>query len=396
MSADVYRRSLELHRASRGKIALSGKMPVNSMADLALAYTPGVAEPCREIARDRETIYDVTAKGNMVAVVTDGSAVLGLGDIGPDAALPVMEGKAVLFKRFAGIDAFPICIASRDTDEIVRTASLITSSFGGINLEDISSPRCFEVERRLQEACDIPVFHDDQHGTAVIVLSGLLNALKVVGKNLSDVKTVISGAGAAGIAICRFLMSAGAGNVILCDRGGALYAGRGEGMNRAKEEIAAVSNPAGERGRLFDVLKGADVFLGLSGPGVIDRSMVGSMATGAIVFAMANPTPEIYPEEALAAGAAVVATGRSDFPNQINNCLGFPGIFRGALDVRASVINEEMKLAASYALASLVTDAELRHDRIIAEVMDERVVPAIALAVAEAAHRTGVARVRPL
>jgi len=396
MSADVYQRSLELHRASRGKIALSGKMPVNSMADLALAYTPGVAEPCREIARDRETIYDVTAKGNMVAVITDGSAVLGLGDIGPDAALPVMEGKAVLFKRFAGIDAFPICIASRDTDEIVRTASLITSSFGGINLEDISSPRCFEVERRLQEACDIPVFHDDQHGTAVIVLSGLLNALKVVGKNLSDVKTVISGAGAAGIAICRFLMSAGAVNVILCDRGGALYAGRGEGMNRAKEEIAAVSNPTGERGRLSDVLKGADVFLGLSGPGVIDSSMVGSMATGAIVFAMANPTPEIYPEEALAAGAAVVATGRSDFPNQINNCLGFPGIFRGALDVRASVINEEMKLAASYALASLVTDAELRHDRIIAEVMDERVVPAIASAVAEAAHRTGVARVRPL
>ena len=396
MSADVYQRSLELHRASRGKIALSGKMPVNSMADLALAYTPGVAEPCREIARDRETIYDVTAKGNMVAVVTDGSAVLGLGDIGPDAALPVMEGKAVLFKRFAGIDAFPICIASHDTDEIVRTASLITSSFGGINLEDISSPRCFEVERRLQEACNIPVFHDDQHGTAVIVLSGLLNALKVVGKNLSDVKTVISGAGAAGIAICRFLMSAGAGNVILCDRGGALYAGRGEGMNRAKEEIAAASNPAGERGRLSEVLKGADVFLGLSGPGVIDRAMVGSMATGAIVFAMANPTPEIYPEEALAAGAAVVATGRSDFPNQINNCLGFPGIFRGALDVRASVINEEMKLAASYALASLVTDAELRHDRIIAEVMDERVVPAIASAVAEAAHRTGVARVRPL
>ncbi len=396
MSADVYRRSLELHRASRGKIALSGKMPVNSMADLALAYTPGVAEPCREIARDRETIYDVTAKGNMVAVVTDGSAVLGLGDIGPDAALPVMEGKAVLFKRFAGIDAFPICIASHDTDEIVRTASLITSSFGGINLEDISSPRCFEVERRLQEACDIPVFHDDQHGTAVIVLSGLLNALKVVGKNLADVKTVISGAGAAGIAICRFLMSAGAGNVILCDRGGALYAGRGKGMNRAKEEIATVSNPAGERGRLSEVLKGADVFLGLSGPGVIDRAMVGSMATGAIVFAMANPTPEIYPEEALAAGAAVVATGRSDFPNQINNCLGFPGIFRGALDVRASVINEEMKLAASYALASLVTDAELRHDRIIAEVMDERVVPAIASAVAEAAHRTGVARVRPL
>ncbi len=392
MGPDVYARSLELHRARRGKISVEGRVPVNSMADLALAYTPGVAEPCREIKRDRGAAYEVTSKGNMVAVITDGSAVLGLGDIGPDAALPVMEGKAVLFKRFAGIDAFPICIASRETDEIVRTASLITSSFGGINLEDISSPRCFEVERRLQEVCDIPVFHDDQHGTAVIVLAGMLNSLKVVEKGIEDVKIVMSGAGAAGIAICRFLMSAGARNVILCDRSGALHAGRVEGMNSAKEEIAAASNPAGERGGLRDVLRGADVFLGLSGPGVVDGGAVRSMAAGAIVFAMANPTPEIFPEEALAAGAAVVATGRSDFPNQMNNCLGFPGIFRGALDVRASAINEEMKLAASRALASLVPDEELRPDRVITEVMDDRVVPAMAAAVAEAARRTGVAR----
>ena len=392
MGLDVYARSLELHRARRGKISGEGRVPVNSMADLALAYTPGVAEPCREIKRDRGAAYEVTSKGNMVAVITDGSAVLGLGDIGPDAALPVMEGKAVLFKRFAGIDAFPICIASREADEIVRTASLITSSFGGINLEDISSPRCFEVERRLQEVCDIPVFHDDQHGTAVIVLAGMLNSLKVVEKGIEDVKIVMSGAGAAGIAICRFLMSAGARNVILCDRSGALHAGRVEGMNSAKEEIAAASNPAGERGGLRDVLRGADVFLGLSGPGVVDGGAVRSMAAGAIVFAMANPTPEIFPEEALAAGAAVVATGRSDFPNQMNNCLGFPGIFRGALDVRASAINEEMKLAASRALASLVPDEELRPDRVITEVMDDRVVPAMAAAVAEAARRTGVAR----
>ena len=392
MGPDVYARSLELHRARRGKISVEGRVPVNSMADLALAYTPGVAEPCREIKRDRSAAYEVTSKGNMVAVITDGSAVLGLGDIGPDAALPVMEGKAVLFKRFAGIDAFPICIASRDTDEIVRTASLITSSFGGINLEDISSPRCFEVERRLQEVCDIPVFHDDQHGTAVIVLAGMLNSLKVVEKGIEDVKIVMSGAGAAGIAICRFLMSAGARNVILCDRSGALHAGRAEGMNSAQAEIAATSNPAGERGELRDVLRGADVFLGLSGPGVVDGAAVRSMAAGAIVFAMANPTSEIFPEEALAAGAAVVATGRSDFPNQMNNCLGFPGIFPGALDVRASAINEEMKLAASRALASLVPDEELRPDRVITEVMDDRVVPAMAAAVAEAARRTGVAR----
>ena len=303
-----------------------------------------------------------------------------------------MEGKSILFKRFADIDAFPICINSKDVDEIVRTSALIASSFGGVNLEDIAAPRCFEVEKKLQEICDIPIFHDDQHGTAVIVLSGLLNALKVVGKKLEDVKIVMTGAGAAGTAICKFLMSAGAKNVILCDRGGAIYEGRSEHMNWAKEEIAKTSNPNREKGSVADVIKNADVFLGLSGPGIIDGDMVKTMAPKAIVFAMANPTPEIYPDEAMAAGAAVVATGRSDFPNQINNCLGFPGIFRGALDVRASMINEEMKLAAAYALASLVTDEELRADRIITEVMDDRVVPAIAKAVAEAARRTGVAR----
>ncbi len=389
---DVYARSLELHRARKGKVAIESKMPVNSMADLALAYTPGVAEPCREIHRDKNAAYEVTSKGNMVAVITDGTAVLGLGDIGPAAALPVMEGKSILFKAFADIDAFPICIDSKDPDEIVRVASLITSSFGGVNLEDIGAPRCFEVERRLQELCDIPIFHDDQHGTAVIVLAGLLNALKVVGKNLADVKIVIAGAGAAGIAICKFVMSAGATNVILCDRSGAIYKGRKDRMNWAKEEIAGISNPKGEQGAIGEVMKGADVFLGLSGPEIINKEMVKSMADKAIVFAMANPTPEIYPEDALEAGAAVVATGRSDFPNQINNCLGFPGIFRGALDVRASVINEEMKLAAAYALAGLIPEEELRADRIITEVMDKRVVPAMAEAVAEAARKTGVAR----
>ncbi len=391
-SEEVYAKSLELHRKNKGKVAIEGKMPVNSMADLALAYTPGVAEPCREIGRNPEAIYEVTSKGNMVAVITDGTAVLGLGDIGPDAALPVMEGKAILFKRFAGIDAFPICINSKDSDEIIRTASLITSSFGGINLEDIAAPRCFEIEKKLQELCDIPVFHDDQHGTAVIVLSGLLNALKVVKKKIEDVKIVMSGAGAAGTAICKFLLSAGAKNVIMCDRSGALYEGRKEHMNWAKEELAALSNPNREKGSVGNVMKGADVFLGLSGPGIIDSDMVKSMAPGAIIFAMANPTPEIYPDEAIAAGAAVVATGRSDFPNQINNCLGFPGIFRGALDVRASVINEEMKLAAAHALAGLIPEDELRADRIVTEVMDDRVVPSIAAAVADAARKTGVAR----
>ncbi|MDD2454296.1 MAG: NAD-dependent malic enzyme [Synergistaceae bacterium] len=392
-SEEVYAKSLELHRAKKGKVAIESKMAVNSMADLALAYTPGVAEPCREIGRKKDAIYEVTSKANMVAVITDGTAVLGLGDIGPDAALPVMEGKSILFKRFADIDAFPICINSKDSDEIVRTASLILSSFGGVNLEDIAAPRCFEIEKKLQEVSDIPIFHDDQHGTAVIVLSGIINALKVVGKKIADVKIVMSGAGAAGTAICKFLMSAGAKNVIMCDRSGAIYKGRPEHMNWAKEELADLTNPNGEKGSIGDVMKGADVFLGLSGPGIIDQEMVKGMAPKAIIFAMANPTPEIYPDEAIAAGAAVVATGRSDYPNQINNCLGFPGIFRGALDVRASVINEEMKLAAAYALAGLIPDEELRDDRIITEVMDDRVVPAIASAVAEAARKTGVARI---
>ncbi|GAB1428462.1 malate dehydrogenase [Aminivibrio sp.] len=360
-SEEVYAKSLELHRKNRGKVAIEGKMPVNSMADLALAYTPGVAEPCREIGRNPDAVYEVTAKGNMVAVITDGTAVLGLGDIGPDAALPVMEGKAILFKRFANIDAFPICINSKDSDEIIRTASLITSSFGGVNLEDIAAPRCFEIEKKLQELCDIPIFHDDQHGTAVIVLSGLLNALKVVGKKIEDVKIVMGGAGAAGTAICKFLMSAGAKNVIMCDRSGALYRQKGThelGQGGARRPV----QPEQGKGSMGDVIKGADVFLGLSGPGIIDADMVKSMAPKAIIFAMANPTPEIYPDEAIAAGAAVVATGRSDFqPDQ--QLPRLPRHLPGSAGRRASVINEEMKLAAAYALAALVPEDELRADR---------------------------------
>ncbi|WP_273311916.1 MULTISPECIES: NAD(P)-dependent malic enzyme [Aminobacterium] len=389
----IFAKALLAHQQSKGKVAITSKLPVESMEDLAIAYTPGVAEPCREIEKNPDAVYDVTSKGNMVAVVTDGSAVLGLGDIGPDAALPVMEGKAVLFKRFANVDAFPICIRSQDPEEIVRTTALITPAFGGINLEDISAPRCFEIERRLKEVCDIPVFHDDQHGTAVIVLAGLINSFKLVKKNIEDVKIVMSGAGAAGIAICRFLLSAGAKNVILCDRSGAIYNGRPEHMNWAKDEIAKETNPNKEMGNLAEVLKGADVFLGISAPGVVTTEMVKTMAKDPILFAMANPTPEIYPDEAQAGGAAVVATGRSDFPNQINNCLGFPGIFRGTLDVRASTINEEMKLAASEAIASLISDEELTAERIIPEPLDPRVVPSVAKAVAEAARRTGVARI---
>ena len=389
----IFAKALLAHQQSKGKVAITSKLPVESMEDLAIAYTPGVAEPCREIEKNPDAVYDVTSKGNMVAVVTDGSAVLGLGDIGPDAALPVMEGKAVLFKRFANVDAFPICIRSQDPEEIVRTTALITPAFGGINLEDISAPRCFEIERRLKEVCDIPVFHDDQHGTAVIVLAGLINSFKLVKKNIEDVKIVMSGAGAAGIAICRFLLSAGAKNVILCDRSGAIYNGRPEHLNRAKDEIAKETNPNKEMGNLAEVLKGADVFLGISAPGVVTTEMVKTMAKDPILFAMANPTPEIYPDEAQAGGAAVVATGRSDFPNQINNCLGFPGIFRGTLDVRASTINEEMKLAASEAIAALISDEELTAERIIPEPLDSRVVPSVAKAVAEAARRTGVARI---
>lgn len=390
---EIAARALKVHRDARGKLFTGSKVPVETMADLALAYTPGVAEPCREIVRNPDAVYEVTSKWNTVAVITDGSAVLGLGDIGPEASLPVMEGKSVLFKRFADIDSFPLALRTQDVDAIVETAWLLTPGLGGINLEDISAPRCFEIERRLQEKCDIPVFHDDQHGTAVISLAGLLNALKIVEKKLEDVKIVLNGAGAAGGAICRYLIAAGARNVVLCDRAGALYRGRAEGMNAAKEELAALSNPAGERGSLADVIRGADVFMGISAPGTVTGEMVRSMGKRPVVFAMANPTPEIYPDEAKAAGAAVVATGRSDFPNQVNNCLGFPGIFRGALDARSRRINEEMKLAATYALAELVGEKELNPDYILPEALDARVVPAVAERVAEAARRTGVARV---
>lgn len=390
---EIAARALKVHRDAKGKLFTGSKVPVETMADLALAYTPGVAEPCREIVRNPDAVYEVTSKWNTVAVITDGSAVLGLGDIGPEASLPVMEGKSVLFKRFADIDSFPLALRTQDVDAIVETAWLLTPGLGGINLEDISAPRCFEIERRLQERCDIPVFHDDQHGTAVISLAGLLNALKIVEKSLTDVKIVLNGAGAAGGAICRYLIAAGARNVVLCDRAGALYRGRTEGMNSAKEELAALSNPAGERGSLADVIRGADVFMGISAPGTVTGEMVRSMGKRPVVFAMANPTPEIYPDEAKAAGAAVVATGRSDFPNQVNNCLGFPGIFRGALSARSRCINEEMKLAATYALAELVGEKELNPDYILPEALDARVVPAVAERVAEAARRTGVARV---
>jgi malate dehydrogenase (oxaloacetate-decarboxylating) len=389
---DIAANSLKVHFEAKGKIYTGSKIPVETMYDLSIAYTPGVAEPCREIVRNPDAVYDVTSKWNTVAVITDGSAVLGLGDIGPEASLPVMEGKSVLFKRFADIDSFPLALKTKDVDKFVETAALLTPSLGGINLEDIAAPRCFDIERKLQEACDIPVFHDDQHGTAVISLAGLLNALKIVGKNIADIKIIFNGAGAAGTSICKFLLSAGAKNVVLCDRNGAVYKGRPVGMNEAKEELAEITNPDGERGSLADVLKGADVFMGVSAPNTVTLEMAKSMAGKAIIFAMANPTPEIFPDVAKEAGAAVIATGRSDFPNQVNNCLGFPGIFRGALDVRARRINEEMKLAASSALASLVSDAELRPDYILPLPLDAMVVPAIAKGVAEAARKSGVAR----
>jgi malate dehydrogenase (oxaloacetate-decarboxylating) len=389
---DIAAGSLAAHRACKGKLFTGSKMPVESMDDLAIAYTPGVAEPCREIVRNPDAVYEVTSKWNTVAVITDGSAVLGLGDIGPEASLPVMEGKSVLFKRFADIDSFPLALRTQDADTIVETAYLLATGLGGINLEDISAPRCFEIERKLQAKCDIPVFHDDQHGTAVITFAAFLNALKIADKKLPDLKIVLNGAGAAGTAICKFLTFAGAKNVILCDRSGAIYKGRGAGMNDSKEELAAATNPGRERGSLSDVLKGADVFIGVSAPGTVTGEMVKTMAKDSILFAMANPTPEIFPDAAKAAGAAVVGTGRSDFPNQVNNCLGFPGIFRGALDVRATCVNEEMKLAASYALAGLVSASELSVDYILPRALDPRVVPAVAKAVAEAARKTGVAR----
>lgn len=390
---DLKERALELHSTYRGKVEVTSKVPLKNRQDLSLAYTPGVAEPCRVIARSPDAVYEYTAKGNLVAVVSDGTAVLGLGNIGAKAALPVMEGKAVLFKAFAGVDAFPICIDSQDPDVIVEVVSNLSPTFGGINLEDIAAPNCFYIERRLKERLDIPVFHDDQHGTAVVVFAGLTNALKVVGKRLQDVRIVMNGAGAAGIAVCKLLLAAGASDVTLCDRKGVIYAGRPDGMNAAKEEIAVATNPRGIKGSLTDAIAGADVFIGVSSASVLNSEMVGSMNDRAIIFALANPDPEILPDDAKAAGAAVVATGRSDYPNQINNVLGFPGIFRGALDVRATDINEAMKIAAAEAIAGLIERQDLRADYVIPEPLDPRVAPAVAAAVARAAMESGVARV---
>lgn len=392
---DLKAESLRLHREHRGKFAVASKVRVADARDLSLAYSPGVAEPCLAIADRPELVYDYTAKGNVVAVVSDGTAVLGLGDIGPLAALPVMEGKAVLFKTFANVDAVPVVLATKETKAIIETVALMAPGFGGVNLEDISGPRCFEIEQGLQERLDIPIFHDDQHGTAVVCFAGLLNALKFVRKDLAEIGVVINGAGAAGIAMARLLWTAGCRRIVLLDTKGIIYPGRPEGMNSHKEELARLINAHGRRGDLAAALAGADVFIGLSVAGAVSRSMVASMADRAIVFALANPTPEIFPEEARAAGAAVVASGRSDFPNQVNNVLGFPGIFRGALDVRAGRVNEEMKLAAAGAIASLIAPDEIRADYVIPNPFDRRVAPAVALAVAEAAVASGVAR-RPL
>lgn len=384
--------SQRLHEQWKGKIKVVATVPVETEEDLSLAYTPGVAQPCLEIQKDIEKSYTLTRRWNMCAVVTDGSAVLGLGDIGPEAGMPVMEGKCVLFKAFGDVDAFPICIKSKDVDTIVETVYMISGSFGGINLEDISAPRCFEIERKLKEKCDIPIFHDDQHGTAVITLAGLTNALKLVGKKKEDVKVVTSGAGAAAVSITRLLISAGYKDVVMVDRKGAIYKGRTEGMNWIKEEMAEVTNLKCEKGSLSDVIKGADVFIGVSAPGVLTKDMVKSMNKDAVIFACANPTPEIFPEDAKAAGAAVVATGRSDFPNQINNVLAFPGIFRGTFDSHASEINEEMKMAAAEALANLISEEELHKDYIIPKAFDPRVGKAVAKAVAEAAEKSGAGR----
>ncbi|MCR5301406.1 MAG: NAD-dependent malic enzyme [Lachnospiraceae bacterium] len=384
--------ALSKHAEWQGKIEVTPRCEVESMEDLSVAYTPGVAQPCLAIKDDIDLSYTYTRRSNLVAVVTDGTAVLGLGDIGPEAGMPVMEGKCVLFKRFGGVDAFPLCVKSKDVDTIVETVALLEGSFGGVNLEDISAPRCFEIERKLKERCSIPIFHDDQHGTAVVVLAGLTNALKLAGKKMEDIEAVVCGAGAAGIAITKLLMKRGLKNVILCDRKGAIYEGR-EGLNPVKEEMAKVSNRLMKKGTLEDVIEGADVFIGVSGPGILTKEMVAKMATNPIVFAMSNPNPEISPEDAKAAGVSIMATGRSDYPNQINNVLAFPGIFRGALDVRASDINDEMKLAAAKAIADIVTDADLRSDYIIPDSFNEKVTPAVAAAVAEAARATGVARI---
>lgn len=390
---DINQEALKLHSENKGKIEVVSKTEIKDMHDLAVVYTPGVAEPCRKINQNKGDVYTYTVKGNMVAVVSDGTAVLGLGDIGPEAAIPVMEGKAVLFKYFAGVDAFPICLDTKDTEEIIKAVTLLAPVFGGINLEDISAPRCFEIERRLKETLDIPVFHDDQHGTAVVVLSGLINALKVAKKKIDEVKIVVNGAGAASIAVTRFLLSAGAKDVTLCDSKGMIYEGRAENMNSAKEEIAKLTNLTKQKGSLSDALVGADVFLGLSGPNLVNREMVRTMAQDPIIFAMANPTPEILPDEAKAGGARIIATGRSDFPNQVNNCLGFPALFKGALQVRASEINEEMKLAAAYAIASVIPDDELSETNIIPNVFHPEVMKKEAEAVAQAARDTGVARI---
>ena len=384
--------ALKQHEEWAGKIEVISRAKIETPEDLSVAYTPGVAEPCVEISKDVDLSYKYTRRGNMVAVVTDGTAVLGLGDIGPEAGMPVMEGKCALFKTFADVDAFPLCVRSKDVDDIVKTVSLLAGSFGGVNLEDISAPRCFEIERKLKECCDIPIFHDDQHGTAVVTAAALINALKLVGKNLDDIKVVTSGAGAAGIAIIKLLVSLGLKNVVMCDRHGAIYKGR-DNLNKEKEEMAENCKQNMEKGTLAEVLKGADVFIGVSAPGTVTEEMVQSMADKPILFPMANPVPEIMPDLAKKAGAAVVGTGRSDFPNQINNVLAFPGIFRGALDVRAKDINDEMKVAAAYAIASLVEEDKLSPDYIIPNAFDKRVSKAVAEAVAEAARKTGVARI---
>ena len=389
---DYAKESLRLHGQWKGKIEVVATVPVKTKEDLSLAYTPGVAQPCLEINKDVNKSYELTRRHNLCAVVTDGTAVLGLGDIGPEAGMPVMEGKCVLFKAFGDVDAFPLCVKSKDVDEIVNTIYMISGSFGGVNLEDISAPRCFEIERKLKEKCDIPIFHDDQHGTAIVTLAGLLNALKVVGKKKEEVKIVTSGAGAAAISIVKLLLSAGFKNVIMTDRSGAIYEGR-EGLNWIKKEMAEVTNREKKAGTLADVLVGADVFIGVSAPGTLTTEMVKTMAKDAIVFACANPTPEIFPEDAKAGGARIVSTGRSDYPNQVNNVLAFPGIFRGTFDVRASDINEEMKMAAAMAIAGLISDEELNEDYIIPKAFDERVGPAVAKAVAEAARASGVARI---
>ena len=389
---DYAKESLRLHEEWKGKIEVISTVPVASKEDLSLAYTPGVAEPCLEIQKDVEKSYDLTRRHNLCAVITDGTAVLGLGDVGPEGGMPVMEGKCVLFKSFGGVDAFPLCVKTHDVDEFVNAVYLISGSFGGINLEDISAPRCFEIERKLKEKCDIPIFHDDQHGTAVITLAGLTNAMKITGKKKEEVKIVTSGAGAAAIAIVKLLLSSGYKNVVMCDRKGAIYEGR-EGLNWIKEEMAKETNLEKRQGSLADMLVGADIFIGVSAPGQVTTEMVKTMNKDAIIFACANPTPEIFPDEAKAGGAAVVATGRSDFPNQINNVLAFPGIFRGVFDCRAKEINEEMKIAAAHALADLIPDDKLSPDYIIPEAFDPAVGPAVAKAVAEAARESGVARI---